>query len=199
MYTLLINLISKKIFLVNEDNESLEALWCRYFIEVILTNVIKTLLIFLVALLLNVFFTTITCEIVFLSLRKYSGGWHANNSWHCSILSITFLVLIPYLLMHMVTFSARFSLILILISLIILNISILTGDKDYQTNKIVSVNILMAVYSIILMYFQIHFIKVAILSGIFSQSFLVLISILKERRCKNEYKEKNAKKNEYLG
>ncbi|WP_376716883.1 accessory gene regulator B family protein [Enterococcus hulanensis] len=198
MYKFLVRIISKKIFLISEDNNSEEAAWCRYFIEVILINIIKTILIIFIALLLNTLYTTIICELVFLSIRKQADGWHANNSWYCSLLSITFLVLIPYQLVRISCIPFLFSIFLIIISLIIFNYSVYTSSKDFNFEKHFFITLLLTVYSCIIFFVQNTYITSAVLSGIFGELVLVIISIINERRDLNVNKESLPRENEFL-
>ncbi|EMG28257.1 regulator [Listeria fleischmannii 1991] len=78
-----------------EDEETY--LKVKYGVEVILINVIKISLVYILALLIGVFWETLITHLAFVALRRYSFGLHAVKSLNCTITSLLMFVLGPFL------------------------------------------------------------------------------------------------------
>lgn len=63
---------------------------CVYGLELLLSSLFSVSIIFIVGCAINRFFETISFLVVFILLRSFSGGYHANTYAKCSV--ITFIV-----------------------------------------------------------------------------------------------------------
>ena len=89
-----INAIKKKY--PNYDDEKLEVI--EYGLESLYIMVTKTIVISLIALLLNVFKEMLIIMILYNIIRTTAFGMHAKESWQCYIISITlFIAVISYI------------------------------------------------------------------------------------------------------
>jgi accessory gene regulator B len=118
MYIIIINHLLMKIFCIEPSDSSFRAQWIRYYLEVILVNIFKTLLVITVSILIKSFFATLITMSTFTLLRKYSYGWHSLNSMYCSIQSLILLVFIPKIFVKL-NFPINKTLILALLPLVI--------------------------------------------------------------------------------
>ena len=60
-----------------------------YGLEVLLSSIISTSLILIIGVALGRFIDTISFLIVFIALRSFSGGFHANKYWLCTVVTIS--------------------------------------------------------------------------------------------------------------
>ena len=67
-------------------------------IEVLLHNVPKMILMFLVALMLGILHLVVLTWIPFACIRRYAGGLHASNSISCTVMTLLMFVAVPYFL-----------------------------------------------------------------------------------------------------
>ena len=108
----------------------------KYGIESLYLTITKTIIIFILAILLN-----ITKELmllfVFYSLIRLTGfGVHAKKSWHCWVSSLTIFVLIPILIKY-VTLNEK----LIIISYTIFNLLLLMyAPADTEKRPLIKKN-----------------------------------------------------------
>ncbi len=82
---------------INKDEE----VFCRYGIEIIVSSVLSFALIFILGIGINMLLETIVFFICFSSLRKYTGGYHADSYIKCNIgfiLVFTFTISVSLLL-----------------------------------------------------------------------------------------------------
>lgn len=98
MYVWLSTKIAKNLFDIDQSDQSEQAQWTRYFVEVILLNILKTFLVLLVGFIFNVIHLTIFCQFVFFCLRRHALGWHAKSNFLCSVQCIVLFVGIPLLM-----------------------------------------------------------------------------------------------------
>ncbi len=97
MYVWLSAKIAENIFDIDQQDESEKAEWTRYFIEIILLNVLKTALVLFCGIIFNVLYLTVISQLVFFCLRRHAFGWHAKSNFLCSIQCIVLFVGIPLL------------------------------------------------------------------------------------------------------
>jgi accessory gene regulator B len=79
------------------QGDHIDYLKMKLGIETILTNMTKGIIVYGVAIVLNLFLQTLILHIAYAALRKYSYGIHANSSTVCSIISIILFVGTPVL------------------------------------------------------------------------------------------------------
>ena len=60
-----------------------------YGIEVLLSSLLSTLLILIIGLALNRFVDTLSFLAVFIGLRSFSGGFHANTYLRCAVVTLS--------------------------------------------------------------------------------------------------------------
>ena len=110
----------------------------HYFLEVFFINVFKLFQVYLCAFFFGTLFETFVMNCAYILLRRHANGWHANSSFNCSLLGISFFVGIPLLLQKtMVTFSGW--LVSILSILLFLGVW-RYAPADTEKNPLVSVS-----------------------------------------------------------
>lgn len=62
--------------------------WLQYKTECTLGKIITFVPIIFISILFNCFWPSLIFLIYFLTLRRFTGGYHANSQWFCSVLSI---------------------------------------------------------------------------------------------------------------
>lgn len=87
-----INLINKKL---NYNEEQLEII--KYGLEAIYILITKTIIIFTVAIMLNIFKEVIIFTLFYSLIRMFSFGLHATKSWICLVSSLITFLIIPYI------------------------------------------------------------------------------------------------------
>lgn len=97
LYVWLSAKIAKTLFDIEQKDQSEQAEWTRYFIEIVLLNVLKTTLVLFFGLIFNVIYMTMISQFVFFCLRRHGLGWHAKSNFLCSIQCIVLFVGIPLL------------------------------------------------------------------------------------------------------
>lgn len=115
-----INFLARYVFDINEEDNTIKAQWYRYYIEVFMSSLTKTIGVFASSFLLGIFPLTLISYLSFGIIRSKALGWHALSSWYCGVQSIFFFVGIPYFLQNF-SFTISFKLILILVSLLIVS------------------------------------------------------------------------------
>lgn len=87
----MINIITNKIFkfLINNSAvsgmDSFEIEWIRYGIEITVSSLLGFLIALTISVLLNRFICGLLFLFVFVSVRKYVGGFHANSYLSCNL------------------------------------------------------------------------------------------------------------------
>lgn len=76
--------------------EELDFLKMKLGLEVILINITKGIVIYGLAVILNVFFYTLLLHFSYLMIRSKSFGLHAQSSLMCTLISIGLFVIIPF-------------------------------------------------------------------------------------------------------
>ncbi|ELY8689111.1 accessory gene regulator B family protein [Enterococcus faecalis] len=92
-----IDFITKFLFDVDKEDVSLEAQWTRYYVRVIVSNVSKTFEVFVASLFLGVLPLTLYTYISFYFIRRTALGWHASSNVYCSLQSVFFFSIVPFL------------------------------------------------------------------------------------------------------
>jgi len=95
--------------------DELEYLKIKLGIEVILINLMKGIIVYGGALVLNIFYLTLIFHSSYLFIRSKSHGLHAETSANCTIISVILFVLLPYISKDMI-FSDFFIFIIFVIS-----------------------------------------------------------------------------------
>lgn len=97
MILVLRNLISQKLYDINERDQSLRACWVRYHVEVFLVSITKHLVIILCAIVLESLKEMAVTYFSFGLIRTYAKGWHALSNWYCSLETVFFFSVLPAL------------------------------------------------------------------------------------------------------
>jgi accessory gene regulator B len=106
----------------------------RYGLEGIYLTLTKTIVIILVAFLLNILLEVIFGIILFNIIRYFAFGFHAEKSFECLLLSLFNFVLIPYLLLNINTYLLTNAIICgICLVLIVLFAPADTINRNTQT------------------------------------------------------------------
>ena len=79
------------------DKEGLELQKMKLGIEILLINISKFILIFIIAVKFNLLKESLFMSLVFVSIRRNSFGLHAKNSFVCTLVSLTIFVFGSYL------------------------------------------------------------------------------------------------------
>lgn len=66
--------------------------------DVLMNNLLKTLIIYGMALYFELFMVTLIFHVSFLLIRRHAYGRHAKNTVHCVCISILLFICIPYLI-----------------------------------------------------------------------------------------------------
>ncbi|MGG5315852.1 accessory gene regulator B family protein [Enterococcus sp. AZ072] len=88
-------LIHKFMFSSLQLEESLDNLYFAYCIECYIINFMKACTVYLTALFLFDWKLTLITHLSFLAIRKNSFGWHSENSFLCSLVSVLFFSIAP--------------------------------------------------------------------------------------------------------
>lgn len=88
-------IIRSEIFDQKKDDTSIEADWTKYYIDSLLISLEKFAVVLVSALITKKLKLACLTYIIFSMLRKYARGWHALNSFYCTIQSVLFYVLFP--------------------------------------------------------------------------------------------------------
>lgn len=70
----------------------------KFGADVFMNNLLKTLIIYGMALYFELFMGTLIFHVSFLLIRRYAYGRHAKNTFHCVCISILLFLCIPYLI-----------------------------------------------------------------------------------------------------
>lgn len=128
------NTIAEKIYDVEITDQSIQACWARYYIEVFLVSFEKLIEVFGCALLLSSFWETLTTYLLFGLIRSYAKGWHALQSWYCSVQSIFFLSVLPAIFKHILLPTSLKEVVSVLALIIILRYAPQATDKSPIVN-----------------------------------------------------------------
>jgi accessory gene regulator B len=74
----------------------------KFGADVFMNNLLKTLIIYGMALYFELFMGTLIFHVSFLLIRRYAYGRHAKNTFHCVCTSILLFLCIPYLIRQVV-------------------------------------------------------------------------------------------------
>ncbi|AXG37940.1 hypothetical protein EGCR1_04155 [Enterococcus gilvus] len=175
MYNFLVAKISKSVFDIEPWDLSDKSEWTRYYIEVILVNLLKGLLILSCSLILGVFPITVVSLIIFRQLRKYCQGWHAKISFYCSFQCVLLFAILPKLVQCLDIKMGLLSITLFFTCEIFLyGISVkINGQITSQAiQKSLILLIIMWVFSLLL--YNHNILIQGILIGVFVESLLIL-------------------------
>ncbi|MCG3402885.1 accessory gene regulator AgrB [Staphylococcus massiliensis] len=89
----------------------------RLGIQIVLGNLFKGIVVYGLALLLNIFFYTLTVHLFYFVLRFFAHGAHAKSSFLCHVQNLLIFILLPWLIVHF-EIPYTFFFVLSLISLI---------------------------------------------------------------------------------
>ncbi|MGW7977304.1 accessory regulator AgrB [Staphylococcus xylosus] len=103
----------------NLDN--IEYLKMRLGMQVVVSNLFKTIVIYGVSLLCNMFLYTLTVHLSFFIIRYFAHGAHAKNSLACYLESLVYFVLLPWIVGY-IQVSSLIMYPLALIGLIIISL-----------------------------------------------------------------------------
>ena len=188
----MLDIISKRILniLIKDDaiDEALIEAY-DYGLKIMLINIWGVLISVFIGILLNEIFETIFFLILFILTRRYSGGYHADKLWKCSLMSSV--TLFSVLLLHK---NLNFSIItyisvFIASALIFIKFSPIENKNKPLENEIklkckkgscllLLIQFLFGIF-LYIMNFEIY--EIVFLTMMFISLFVVL-AILKERR-----------------
>lgn len=113
------NFITKCLFDLNNDDSSMKAQWTRYYVEVLISSISKTIQVFIAAVILGVFPLTLSVYVSFCIIRTTALGWHASTSGYCSFQSIFFFAFVPFFLKGFVLYlGAKLMISLLFVGLV---------------------------------------------------------------------------------
>ena len=160
------------------DEEKLEII--EYGLEAIYLTITKLVVIFLVSYLLGIIKETLYVLLFYNFIRLFAFGMHAKKSIHCLIFSLTFFVLIPYLIS---IFSINY-LIKIIFSIISFILVIIYAPADTEKRPLINANkrkkfkVLSIITSFILLCLIIYYRDYPISSYMFAGFMIASIVIL---------------------
>lgn len=117
---MVINFLARYVFDIVKEDNTVRAQWYRYYLEIFLSSLTKTIKVFTCSFLLGIFPLTLITYLSFGLIRRTALGWHAFSSWYCGIQSIFFFVGIPYFLQNC-TFTVSFKVIVVFVSLLVIS------------------------------------------------------------------------------
>lgn len=175
MYSYIVNLLSSKLFSIEKEDQTETGEWTRYYVEVFLVNILKTLLILSCSLIFNTLLTTITCLICFRQLRKYAQGWHSEFSLYCSFQCLCFFVLFPkLLLLANISFNLYVLTVIFFVELILfLNYCQIESEESKNIKKKICVTLIIF-YSLSILFTDLRILQYGIIIGVLSESVLIL-------------------------
>ncbi|WP_254847956.1 MULTISPECIES: accessory gene regulator B family protein [Paenibacillus] len=93
------SLASKIALWINKEREGehIQYLKMKLGIETLLINITKSVLVYGLALLLNMLMETLIVHATYYAVRRISFGLHASTSFRCSMISIILFVGLPYI------------------------------------------------------------------------------------------------------
>lgn len=164
-----------------------------YGFELIISSLVNTLVIILAGSLLGEIVQTMSFLFVFILLRSFTGGYHANTYTKCSIVTFSTYVTV-LLLSHYINIPKFAYMILLILGVIILAIFAPIKNPNKQLTELK-----IRIFKILSLFIFIMFITVGILlidrnSSISNVIYFALMSVLfllfikekKERRTQNE-------------
>ncbi|NWK83962.1 accessory gene regulator AgrB [Staphylococcus sp. GSSP0090] len=83
------------------DLDHIEYLKMRLGMQVVVSNILKTIVIYGVSILCHLFLYTLTVHLSFFLIRHYAHGAHAKNSFACYLESLFYFVLLPWIVGYM--------------------------------------------------------------------------------------------------
>jgi len=115
---------------VHLKKEGLELLKLKLGLEIILINLSKFIVIFLVAAYFNLLKEAALMSLVFGSIRRYAFGLHAENSIVCTITSLLMFVFGSYLSYHLIL--NNYIILISFLVIIIVLYKYAPGDTEYH-------------------------------------------------------------------
>jgi len=128
--------ISKYIFR-NVECSPIEQAQIEYGLSVILVNVIKVLIIYILALLIGIFPFTFITHFTFVLMRRNCYGYHSKSSLLCTLLGVLYFVIVPYILVNFIE-QPNIFISFVLLSFINTNVFVLAPSftsKSYRVEK----------------------------------------------------------------
>lgn len=101
--------------------DHIEYLKMRLGMQVVLSNLFKTIVIYGISILCHMFLYTLTVHLSFFIIRHFAHGAHAKNSLACYLESLVYFVLLPWIVGY-IQVSSLIMYPLALIGLIIISI-----------------------------------------------------------------------------
>lgn len=164
-----------------------------YGFELIISSLVNTLVIILAGSLLSKIVQTVSFLFVFILLRSFTGGYHANTYTKCSIVTFSTYATV-LLLSHYINISKFAYMTLLILGAIILAIFAPIKNPNKQLTELK-----IRIFKILSLFIFIMFITVGILLidrnlsisnviyfALMSVLFLLFIKEKKERRTQNE-------------
>lgn len=184
-------LLKKEIFEQKEYNK------IRYGLEIIFSAVINILIVLIPAVILHKKVISICFVLLFILIRKYSGGYHADTHLKCNILfGILYFFVIIFTKVYERDFLYRFHDLLLLMlvsSLVIIYVAPIENtnkkidiDDKLKFKKIVLLLIIISDLLGIICYNILPSITSIVSITLFEIMFLCLLGKIKERRLNNE-------------
>ena len=172
---------NKKV--INEEEIELY----KYGIEITLSSLLNIILILLISLITNTFYLGITFLTVFISVRKYTGGFHANTYLTCNFTFVCcYLTVVAFTKQELIKSGYLHILISLLCILVILLLCPIENKNKKISNKkkmklIAIISYLFwSVFSLIFIFIN-PILSNGILFTLYLITGLVIIGFIKER------------------
>ena len=138
--------------------DHIEYLKMRLGMQVFVSNIFKTIIIYGVSILCHLFLYTLTVHLSFFIIRHFAHGAHAKNSLICYLESLVYFVLLPWIVGYIqVPFLVMFPLAIIGLIIIIIYAPSATKKQPVPKRlrkgkriKAISVTLLLLIISIFL-------------------------------------------------
>ncbi len=119
--------------LLKNNNVKIEYDVFSYGIKVLKTYLLFSVLLFPWTIYLNIVIETVWFLVLFIPLRRYSGGIHFNESRYCLIFSVLFMIIIP-LAISITSFSSIS--ILLILGILSFYFTVKIGIIDHKNKRI---------------------------------------------------------------
>lgn len=106
-----------------------------YGFEVLITSLLSTLLILITGAVLGRFIETISFLIVFIGLRSFTGGFHANAYWLCAALTLSIYGVVMLLSLYVIVPNSIYWLLLPIGMIVLFIKAPVRNPNKYLTSK----------------------------------------------------------------
>lgn len=183
------------VLLNNKIIEEKEKDIYAYGFQIIISSMIGILMVGAIGIIFNRFIESVLFLVVFISIREYTGGYHANTFLFCSVLFISlYFILLVFTEMIYKNFELYHIIFILLIHLFtVLKYSPIENERKPLTQKVVITKrkksiIISIIWSLLtlVLFSWLKKLSVVITLTLGIVTMLMLIEKLKERRDKHE-------------